>query len=287
MAMTHATKMALVPHDMVDQLQQITAASEPSPITKAALSLDKEMKDILDRNDLSEDEKIKLYNHILNRYLKVDSQRKQPIEMKFTAESAPQASATSVDASQSSQETSSIEHDVISSVPSTLRKKAERLLGQLRTNRQIIDWNKRGEIITDGSLVKGTHLVDLINDALRKRKNFNPRGWKEFNSALSKLNIPQDLIGNPERWKYQQSGHYGFDTMKQSTESTKSITADDDDAFFDEPHHYGADTPLFAEAYHLKPSKKRKKGNKYRRSFEDDGETAVSSTTSPHRWNDY
>jgi hypothetical protein len=43
---------------------------------------------------------------------------------------------------------------------------------------------------------------DLVNDVLRKRKYFNPQGWKTFAEALREANIPQDLIGQEDRWKY-------------------------------------------------------------------------------------
>ena len=77
MAMTHATKMALVPHDTIQQIQQ--HPTDISPAAKATFALDNEMKDILNRNDLPEEEKLKLYNQILSRYLKLDKQRKEPL----------------------------------------------------------------------------------------------------------------------------------------------------------------------------------------------------------------
>jgi hypothetical protein len=46
-----------------------------------------------------------------------------------------------------------------------------------------------------------SNISDLISDAVRKRKNFNPTGSKEFFRVLSKINIPTDLVRNDERWK--------------------------------------------------------------------------------------
>ena len=43
--------------------------------------------------------------------------------------------------------------------------------------------------------------MDLISDALRARKKFNPTGSKEFFRALSKVNMPKDFVRNEERWK--------------------------------------------------------------------------------------
>ena len=36
---------------------------------------------------------------------------------------------------------------------------------------------------------------------MRSRKDFNPTGAKEFFQALSKMNVPKDLVRNENRWK--------------------------------------------------------------------------------------
>ena len=277
MAMTHAAKMALVPQEMLERVQHLP---DPSPATKATLALDTEMKNILDRTDIAEDEKVKLYNQTLSRYLTLDHQRKQPLEMKLTSTSEDPVS-TSDDLKErvstnnmndKKDQKHTLENDVVGSVPVTLRKKAERLLKHLKSDRNIIDWNQRGEIIAEGNIVKGSHLIDLIKDTLRKRKDFNPRGWKEFNKALAVLNTPQDLVGNSDRWQYQQSGEDHSSSQPFET--------------------YNMPSGLFAEAPHLKhispkQKMKKKKRIKHKNSFDFEDDMVVSSTTSPHRWNDY
>ena len=278
MAMTHAAKMALVPQEMLERFQQYP---DPSPATKATLALDTEMKNILDRTDLAEDEKVKLYNQTLSRYLTLDHQRKQPLEMKLTSKLEDPVStsddlkeqvSTNNNMNDKKDQKHTLETDVLGSVPVTLRKKAERLLKHLKSDRNIIDWNQRGEIIAEGNIVKGSHLIDLIKDTLRKRKDFNPRGWKEFNKALAILNTPQDLVGNSDRWQYQQSG--------------------EDHSFLQPFETYNMPTGLFAEAPHLKhispkQKTKKKKRMKHKNSFDFEDDMVVSSTTSPHKWNDY
>lgn len=273
------TKMALVPQELLTRFQQ---HPDPSPATKATIALDTEMKNILERTDIDEDEKVKLYNQTLSRYLTLDKQRKQPLEMKLTSTERLEGQNLNNHNEKDSVSSSSDEHkhgledDVLVSVPSTLRKKAERLLKHLKTDKNVIDWNDKGEIVANGSVVKGSHLIDLVNDTLRKRKHFSPRGWKEFNKALFKLNTPQDLVGNTDRWKYQQFGDDVGESTNQYYEADGAT------------NHSG----LFAEAYHLSPKqkKKRKKYNKktkHRQSFDTDDDMVVTSTTSPHRWNDY
>ena len=45
-------------------------------------------------------------------------------------------------------------------------------------------------------------MVDLVNDVLRKGEYFNPQGWETFGEALREANVPQDLIGHEDRWRY-------------------------------------------------------------------------------------
>ena len=53
-----------------------------------------------------------------------------------------------------------------------------------------ITWDNRGKITIDGSAVKGGNIVDLINDAVRNRKQPLSNGSCQFAQALRKANIP-------------------------------------------------------------------------------------------------
>ena len=48
--------------------------------------------------------------------------------------------------------------------------------------------------------VTGNNIVDLVNDAMRKRKSFQPVGWKTFARGLNDVNAHMDLVSNPEHW---------------------------------------------------------------------------------------
>ena len=65
-----------------------------------------------------------------------------------------------------------------------------------------ITWSEKGELKYKGETVRGSNVVDLVNDVLRKRKYFNPQGWETFGEALREASVPQDLIGHEDRWKY-------------------------------------------------------------------------------------
>jgi hypothetical protein len=65
-----------------------------------------------------------------------------------------------------------------------------------------ISWNEKEELKYKGETVQGSNVVDLVNDVQSKRKYFNPQGWETFGEALREANVPQDLIGHEDHWRY-------------------------------------------------------------------------------------
>ena len=74
------------------------------------------------------------------------------------------------------------------------RRQAESLLSYVEKN---ISWNANGEIIINHKPVIGSHITDLLKDALFSYKNFEPCGMSEFYANLK--NIPSTLIRNLNR----------------------------------------------------------------------------------------
>lgn len=152
-------------------------------------TLDKNMNDIINREDVPTDERLKLYDQALNRYLHVhDEFRPKPVVR-------PEPVV------QQQEPSDPIENEVLASVPKTMKGKAELLLNKMKTSPDIT-WNAKGELKYKGETVHGSNVVDLVNDVLRKRKYFNPQGWETFGEALREANVPQDLIGHEDRWRY-------------------------------------------------------------------------------------
>ena len=91
-------------------------------------------------------------------------------------------------------------HDqILQSVPKTMQRKAELLLGMIKNNNNLT-WDEQGVVSYKGKRIHGSNIIDLINDTIRQRKGVEPRGWKTFSKALHESNIPQEVIGNPSRW---------------------------------------------------------------------------------------
>ena len=71
-------------------------------------------------------------------------------------------------------------------------------------------WNKNGELVYEGNVVKGTNIIDLVNDTLKSKKGFSPYGYQYFVPGLAKSNAPESIIGNEARRsvirKYKELG---------------------------------------------------------------------------------
>lgn len=101
-------------------------------------------------------------------------------------------------------------NEIGKTVPKNLRSKAERLAELLKESGKIA-WDKQNRLIINGQPVEGTNIIDLINDALRRRKTFVPRGRHIFAAQLRDLNAPRELVGNVDYWDEsgESSSHDG------------------------------------------------------------------------------
>ena len=159
-------KMILIDPNLLEQLKQ----RQSRVVTDIEKQMDKSMEE-----DLPIRERVKDYNHHLSQ-LRTITEKQGP---KQVAEPAPP----------------SIEHDVLESVPIAMRKRAKLLLDRVKHK---IGWNEKGEVIVRGRLIPGTHIVDLVNDALRHRKRHpTPSGRSEFSREIRDIGFPHEIVQNP------------------------------------------------------------------------------------------
>ena len=201
-------KMLVVTPDVLTRQTQVFEAPEKIK----TLSLDEKMREILDRGDITDEEKVKLYENALNLYT--------VYRRKAIGSSAP-----------SQPPVPALHHvdDVVASVPKALRGKAEQLA---RTVLREMKWSPRGELIVEGQVVPGSHIVDLVNDAMRFRKTFSPIGRNAFIEGLAQTNVPQELVGNREMWerlrRFNQTGKVEKEEEEEIPASRKNEEEEDE-----------------------------------------------------------
>ena len=89
---------------------------------------------------------------------------------------------------------------IVRGIPKTMKTTAEALLAHLKERGDVITWDDMGQVLLDGVLIPKSNISDLVSDAMRSRKHFNPVGVREFYNVLNKINVPKDLVRNERRW---------------------------------------------------------------------------------------
>ncbi len=190
--MKHAKRMALAPEEVLDRFQQ-KQTIETSPIVSDLVRNDIRLSDILEHSDLSDADKQKLYNASMERYLELRRQKDSQV---------PTVQLASIKEEEKQPEPQLSEAVTVEHILKTMRPKATALLNRLKSRPDIITWDKTGQVKIEGETIRDSNISHLVSDAMRARKNFNPTGSKEFFRALSKMNIPKDLVGNQQRWQH-------------------------------------------------------------------------------------
>ena len=135
--------------------------------------------------------KIKMKRMVLipeERLLRYEERDKQKPEIMYGGgEEEPQEDALSVEM-------------IVRGIPKTMKTRAEALLAHLKERGDVITWDDMGQVLVDGVLIPKSNISDLVSDAMRSRKHFNPVGVREFYYVLNKINVPKDLVRNEKRW---------------------------------------------------------------------------------------
>ena len=89
---------------------------------------------------------------------------------------------------------------IVRGIPKTMKTRAEALLAHLKERGDVITWDDMGQVLVNGVLIPKSNISDLVSDAMRSRKHFNPVGVRDFYNVLNKINVPKDLVRNERRW---------------------------------------------------------------------------------------
>ena len=104
------------------------------------------------------------------------------------------------DDSEEKREDSLTSEMIVRGIPKTMKTRAQALLAHLKEKEGAISWDSSGQVTLNGVFIPKSNISDLISDAMRPRKHFNPIGVQEFYNMLNEINIPKDLVRNEKRW---------------------------------------------------------------------------------------
>ena len=140
--MKHVKCVILVPEDTFPRFEQ-KQKLETSPLVNNMMQKDTEMSDILQRKDIEDDEKQKLYYANLERYMNIMQQKSKEIPTVQLATNYDESNKTEI----TPQETSKLSDSVIvENVLKTMRSRAIAILNRLKTRPDAISWDENGQV---------------------------------------------------------------------------------------------------------------------------------------------
>ena len=191
---------------LVDPAHMLLKTSPvPDILSETVLSLDDEIRQVLESQTLNEHDKASVYQQTLQKYLtKVNQSNTRALQSQpYSNNTSRQISDLNVPKENNTpmeEKTVKFEKRVVDSLPKTLQKKGGVLLDHIKDTTDLT-WNDRGELIVKGQTIGGSNVSDLIHEILRARKlGYEPKGWSIFADSLRDSNVPIDLIGNKLRW---------------------------------------------------------------------------------------
>ena len=104
---------------------------------------------------------------------------------------------------------------IVRGIPKNMKTRAQALLTHLKEREDAITWDDMGQVLLNGALIPKSNISDLISDAMRSRKHFNPVGVQKFYNVLNEINIPKDLVRNEKRWAEVEKNKVSFDEKEE------------------------------------------------------------------------
>ena len=193
--MNHTKKMVVVPQDVMENLR-FNQQQKVGPVGKQMMAVDKDLREIFDRDDLAMDEKLTLYYEVLNKYKKLNEA--------YTKQTAPQkVPEPSKVVEPSMIVPPSVKDEWLDKIDKQFNvrnhEKAEQLYNWIK-EKSDIDWDEKGEI----SGIPKSNILTLLDEVTRptpRHKDIEPTGLPQFVTRLRQSNPPEYLIGNTSYYK--------------------------------------------------------------------------------------
>ncbi len=206
--MQHSQKMAIIPHELLNNLQEQSKINllASNSVARKTVGLDDEIQRILTRNDLSDEAKANLYTQALQKF------------RMFYRQSGYSQSPDNQDKiliNKSAEFKDKMKDDVVRTVaeqiekviPKNAQRRGQGLLSILKSS-DGFDINDKGEMIIDGQLFPKSNIIDLISKAAAPESRYgssssrhDSEGSYHFNKFLNSINIPRQVIGSERTWE--------------------------------------------------------------------------------------
>ena len=161
-----------------------TVQTPGTPLTR----LDHEMYDILHTDALNDHDKWQIYRQILQKYLhKLPARPAEKKKIQPKKDEDKNVIPISDD-------------KILETVPNKFKNKAKKLLDFAKSVGNI-EWDDKGLVKVNGQQIKDGNITDLINDAVRHRKNFTAHGRQQFSSVMRQAGLPHEFVGNNQFWR--------------------------------------------------------------------------------------
>ena len=184
-------------HLVDPKMMQPTKTAPVNPIDRLIVTLDDDMKTVLDRRNLSEEKKVRQCNQILQRYLEYHDHLKTP---------SPPKEANIVK-----------DDHIIRTVPVKFRAKAGNLLEHIK-GEPTMHWNECGEFVHNGQVNKGSNIVDLVNDVVDNRNIFIHMVGRNWPMLSIKEMCRKSWLEIKKDWMQRESATLGaYSTAEESS----------------------------------------------------------------------
>lgn len=181
------------------------------PYQKVTHSLDNDIHELLGRHDISEYDKLSMYQELLNRYLKYYNKAVGEDTPSLAHDKVLPTREYMMDGDSNigtenhsdskiggEEESANVVEEILKSVPTSGVKHARLLLKKIKEKPDIISWNSNSEIVVNGKVIPKSNIHDVIYDAVSQKKT-PPIGYDVFYKALDDINTPRSYILNKNR----------------------------------------------------------------------------------------
>jgi hypothetical protein len=209
-------KMSLIPHEMVEKLMyQQRHKEDTRPLDRHAINLDREMQEILSKNDSDEYKKAMLYMQLLNKYLGTLHSQDIP-KTQHTLQMGPQipqplhqpehaktdSPGTLIEPVKDASSSPISVREIVENIPKYARTRARKITSILNEDPNF-HWDMKGQIAINGKTIEGSDIRKIVRNASTnpKQQLISPVGLDPVLAYVrSKGHIPAKAIIN-KIWK--------------------------------------------------------------------------------------